>query len=493
MLAPNQLLQNRYRIVRQLGHGGMGAVYEAIDERFGEPVALKEIVVQAINQGQKALILMAFEREAKSLAKARHESIPFVRDYFSESDKQFLVMELIEGDDLAELMEKRQKPFPTVETLIWLNQLLDTLDYLHSLNPPIIHRDIKPQNLKINSRQKIKLLDFGVAKNSDTANSVPTHTFIGATLDYSPIEQILRVIDPTFREFILLKHKAETEAVLRQDTDPRCDIYSLGATFYHLLTNSPPADATKRAVEIWSGNADPLVNPIVLNPHIPAYLSDCLLKAMELERDNRFATAKEMQKALRTTKNDRNFSVAADSFKLPQNDIRTVPFNLNSAQNSQVSNPTIVYDSSLERTIPDIYSEKVSTKRFNRLLPLIGLLILAVVGIIGSNLISRSTITEIESPKSAAPIPTPNVSFTATPNVEISEEPDESISTVNVQTAEKKQSVNTNRITKTRNPTEVKPRAENTRNSGSIKKIEKKPAKPAPTFDPNCVFTNSCG
>jgi serine/threonine protein kinase len=299
MLRVDQVLNQRYRIIRQLGHGGMGAVYEAIDERFGEPIALKEIVFASSSEVQKELVIKAFEREAKALAKAQHEAIPYVRDYFSELDRQFLVMELIEGDDLAGLLAKRQSPFPLPDCLKWLDQLLDALDYLHTLERPIIHRDIKPQNLKLNRRGKIKLLDFGIAKSADSAAStLSDQTFIGATLDYSPVEQILRAMDPTFREYILLKHREKAEQVLRQTTDTRCDLYSLGATFCHLLTNQPPPDAVKRTLEVWEGRPDPLTNPSVANPTIPLGVSACLLKAMSIEREGRFTSALEMQEAL---------------------------------------------------------------------------------------------------------------------------------------------------------------------------------------------------
>ncbi|HRH45944.1 MAG TPA: serine/threonine-protein kinase, partial [Pyrinomonadaceae bacterium] len=274
MLANNQILQGRYRITRQLGAGGMGTVYEAIDDRFGEPIALKEIIFDLANEKQREILSKAFEREAKSLAKSKHEAVPYVRDYFSELNRQFLVMELVEGEDLAEMLSNRGKPFPLEDILNWMDQLLDALDYLHNLKPPIIHRDIKPQNLKLNVRRRIKLLDFGIARSSDnTSATINKHTFVGATLNYSPIEQLLRVIDPTFRELLLLKHKEKAEAVLSQDTDPRCDIYALGGTFYHLLTNVVPIDATKRTLEIWEGQPDPLPNPSVLNPLIPISVS----------------------------------------------------------------------------------------------------------------------------------------------------------------------------------------------------------------------------
>lgn len=299
MLAINQILQGRYRIIRQLGHGGMGAVYEAIDERFGEPIALKEIVVDFANEKQKERVSRAFEREAKSLAKAKHEAVPFVRDYFSEFNRQFLVMELVEGEDLGEMLEKRRSPFPLQDVLNWMDQLLDALDYLHNLKPAIIHRDIKPQNLKLSVRQRIKLLDFGVARSTDKSSAVTKQTFVGATLDYSPIEQILRVINPTFREFIILKHKERAEKVLSQDTDARCDIYALGGTFYQLLTHHPPIDSTKRTLDVWEGKKDPLVNPSEYNPLIPEAISGILLKALAIERRDRYSSALEMQQALK--------------------------------------------------------------------------------------------------------------------------------------------------------------------------------------------------
>ncbi len=300
MLAINQILQGRYRITRQLGAGGMGAVYEAIDERFGEPIALKEIIIDLVDEKQKEIVSKAFEREAKTLAKAKHEAVPYVRDYFFELDRQFLVMELVEGKDLSEMLKSRGKPFPLEEVLKWMDQLLDAIDYLHNLKPPIIHRDIKPQNLKLGVRRRIKLLDFGIARSSDKSSATLTkQTFIGATLNYSPIEQILRVIDQTFREFIILKHKEKAEAVLLQDTDGRCDIYSLGGTFYHLLTNQVPVDATKRTLDIWEGKSDPLPHPSQLNPNIPPAISACLLKAMAVESDKRYSSAIEMQEALK--------------------------------------------------------------------------------------------------------------------------------------------------------------------------------------------------
>jgi len=304
MIAKNEVLQERYRIIRQLGHGGMGAVYEARDERLGSLVALKEIIVELDNiptEKQRMMFRRAFEREAKLLANLHHEAFPRVTDYFSEADRQFLIMELIHGDDLSALLGKNRKPFPLDDILRWLDHLLDALDYLHTQQQPIYHRDIKPQNLKVTARGKIKLLDFGIAKSVDNAGSTTTnHTFVGATLNYSPIEQILPAITPTFREFIVLKHREKAKTILSQNTDARCDLYAVGATFYHLLTNQIPVDSAKRSLEIWEGNKDPLIHPLEINSDLPPFISDFLLKALEIERENRFTSALEMQETLQS-------------------------------------------------------------------------------------------------------------------------------------------------------------------------------------------------
>ncbi len=303
MLSENDILRDRYKIVRLLGQGGMGAVYEAIDSVFDSSVALKEIVVDlsnATNTKAQELVHAAFEREAKLLAKINHETFPHVKDYFSDDNRQFLVMELVDGEDLAKLLKDRGSPFPVSDVVGWADQILDGLDYLHTQTPPIIHRDLKPQNLKLNSRGKIKLLDFGIAKGTDNTNpnTITDQTFVAATLNYSPIEQMLRVIDPTFLAVITHKYNDQIEPILEQNADTRSDIYALGATLYNLLTAASPVEAVKRGVDVWDGKPDPLQNPSTLNPSISADLSEWILKSMQIRREHRFASAKEMRDAL---------------------------------------------------------------------------------------------------------------------------------------------------------------------------------------------------
>lgn len=304
MLAIDDVLQNRYRVVRQLGHGGMGTVYEAHDERFEISVALKEVLIdlaKIADPNQQQMVARAFEREAKTLALLHHEAFPHVIDYFSERDHQYLIMELIRGEDLGEQLQKRKKPFEFEEVLDWTWQLLDALDYLHTQENPIIHRDLKPQNMKLTTRGKVKILDFGIAKGADNKSSstITNQTFVAATLNYSPIEQLLRVLDPTFREFISQRHKEKVEDILEHNADARSDLYSLGATLYQLLTATQPHDTLKRALDLWAGKPDPLPNPMTLNPRIPPYFNSILLKSLEIDRDNRFVSAAEMQHAVR--------------------------------------------------------------------------------------------------------------------------------------------------------------------------------------------------
>ena len=134
LLQPDSLLQNgRYRILRRIGQGGMGAVYEALDTRLDHRVAVKQALVDT------AMLEQAFEREAQRLARLHHPVLPNVTDHFIENGGQFLVMRFIDGADLAEQLERRGSSFPTGQVLMWADRLLDALTYLHSQEPPLIH------------------------------------------------------------------------------------------------------------------------------------------------------------------------------------------------------------------------------------------------------------------------------------------------------------------------------------------------------------------
>jgi serine/threonine protein kinase len=270
VLTPETVLQGRYRIVRQLGQGGMGAVYEAIDQRLDTTVALKETLFA------DERLRKQFEREARLLARLHHPALPRVSDHFSEADGQFLVMQFIPGDDLSEMMTRKRGPFPANQVLTWADQLLDALDYLHTQDPQIVHRDIKPQNLKLTSRGQIILLDFGLAKGqAGEISRVTTASIFGYTPNYAPLEQIQGL-----------------------GTDSRSDLYALGATLYHLMTGVKPPDALTRAAALVNGQPDPLVKASEANAEIVPEVDDVLQKSMAQNREQRYASAADMRKAL---------------------------------------------------------------------------------------------------------------------------------------------------------------------------------------------------
>lgn len=163
MLTPGTILQNRYEIIRIIGQGGMGAVYEAKDQSLGHSVALKQTLVSG------APLQRAFEREARILARLRNPALPKVSHYFSDPNGQFLVMEYIPGDDLQSLLRQQGGPLPVEQVLEWADQLLDVLEYLHSHQPPIIHRDIKPANIKLSPRDRSFCWTLGYRKGAELA------------------------------------------------------------------------------------------------------------------------------------------------------------------------------------------------------------------------------------------------------------------------------------------------------------------------------------
>jgi hypothetical protein len=261
------VLQGRFLIEDKIGVGGMGAVYRAVDQKFGSRVAIKETFYGDTNLAE------AFEREARLLNGLHHAILPHVSDYFSENGGHFLVMEFIEGEDMSEIL-KRGEVLPVPTVLGWALDLLDGLDYLHSQDPPVIHRDIKPNNLKLTSRGKIMLLDFGMAKET-TSNTLAGQSVFGYSRRYSPLEQIEGT-----------------------GTDERSDIFSLGASIYHLITGKAAVDVLARASAIVGGRPDPLVPANVINPEVPEPVAAILSSALSLNADNRFESARAMSNAL---------------------------------------------------------------------------------------------------------------------------------------------------------------------------------------------------
>ncbi len=285
-LAPDTVLQDRYQITRLIGKGGMGEVYLAVDTRLGHSVALKRTTV-----GDDAVLAEAFEQEGRTLAQLRHPVLPKVSDHFLENGEQYLVMDYIEGSDLAKKLKSVGKPFPLNWVLFWADQLLEALTYLHNHKPPIIHRDIKPQNLKLTAENQVTLLDFGLSKRSLGDTKV---TSSGSVVGYTP-------------------HYAPMEQIRGTGTNAASDIYSLSATLYQLLTATVPPDALTRADAMIGGRPDPIQPLMLLNSEISELLSSIIIKGMHISQDQRYASARDMQKELRKAFNQLQESMSAET------------------------------------------------------------------------------------------------------------------------------------------------------------------------------------
>jgi len=287
------MIQDRYLVVHLIGKGGMGEVYLAVDQRLGSAVALKRT-----SYASDPALAGAFEREARILARLRHPVLPKVSDHFVDGGNQYLVMEHIAGDDLSTRLEATNKPFPVSWVMFWADQLLDALTYLHSHQPPIIHRDIKPQNLKLTDENHIILLDFGLSKDSPNPTRGNTGQSSGSVFGYTP-------------------HFAPMEQIRGTGTDARSDIYSLAATLYQLLTGIKPADSLSRADAVLNGNADPVVALNEANPEIAAPVSDVLMRALEITQDRRYKSAADMQRALRSAYAEMKDAMSAKTVMVP--------------------------------------------------------------------------------------------------------------------------------------------------------------------------------
>jgi formylglycine-generating enzyme required for sulfatase activity/predicted Ser/Thr protein kinase len=271
MLSPNTVLRNRYRIIQLLGHGGMGAVYQAIDENLNRLVAVK----QAFSSSEE--LRAAFRREAELLGNLRHRALPKSIEHFSENENDYFVMEYVPGNDLGELLKLRGNPFPESDVLRWADEVLAVLAYLHGKG--LVHRDIKPSNIKLTQEGELFLIDFGLAKGAvgQMGTLVTSQSVRGYTPAYASLEQILG-----------------------QRTDARSDIYSVGATFYHLLAGVGPVDASTRFQKMDDEDKDPL--PLIQheNPLVSPHVAGIIQSAMAINRRRRPESAEQMREALRS-------------------------------------------------------------------------------------------------------------------------------------------------------------------------------------------------
>lgn len=257
-----ELLDDRYRIEAILGRGGFGAVYLAQDQRLGIRCAVKENLNLSPESERQ------FKREATLLATLRHPNLPRVTHHFILRDHQYLVMDYVEGMDLQEYLQHEGEPSEE-QVVNWANQIASALSYLHSYDPPIIHRDVKPANIKINPEGRAVLVDFGIAKMAADGQT----TSPGA-----------RGVTPGF---------APPEQYGLERTDARSDIYALGATLYTLLTGVVPPDSVERLIGVAH-----LTPPDQIRPELSPHISRALMTAVAPRRENRFETIEDFIQAI---------------------------------------------------------------------------------------------------------------------------------------------------------------------------------------------------
>jgi serine/threonine protein kinase len=277
-LQPGTVLRDRYEIAGLIGQGGMGAVYKAADLRLpGRLCALKETwPPPGISPEALAESRQQFLREASTLARLDHPNLPKVSDYFNlapsdpvsggqDLDRDYLVMDYVPGSDLQQLVQQAHRESGFLDerqVLGWMAQLCDALAYLHSQEPPVLHRDVKPANVKLTPEGRIKLVDFGLVKplDPDDPNTLTGLRGIGS-LPYTPIEQYAGDLG---------------------HTDTRGDLYGLGATLYHLLTGRPPASAQDRFLD-----PQALPMPRQVNPAISPAVEEAIMAALALHPNDR--------------------------------------------------------------------------------------------------------------------------------------------------------------------------------------------------------------
>lgn len=350
-LSPETILRERYEIVELVGRGGMGATYRAQDLRLkGRYCAVKEAIPNPdatpdeLKQSREQ-----FYEEASTLARLDHPNLPKVSDYFSEDDRDYLVMDFVPGDDLKQMLAdalRQGHPLSERQVLSWAEQLCDALEYMHTQDPPVLHRDIKPSNIKITPAGNVKLVDFGLVKvlAPDDQRTVTVVQGRG-TVQYTPLEQ----------------YGGDTG-----HTDARSDIYSLGATLYHLLTGEPPLDAKQRFLKPTS-----LAPPRSLNAEISPQTERTILWCLAMHPDERPASIAKLRAQL-------------------------------------------LAPGPISRTVARIFDQERPAAQFVRLNR-------GLLALIGALLLIAALITARPAPLPPAPTPTPSI--TPTPTVTITPRP----------------------------------------------------------------------
>src|SRR5579883_1524748 len=283
-----ELLHQRYRLLRQLGRGGFGSVYQAEDMQLGgRPVAVKEMRSQDdLNDQENTDAMEAFKKEALLLAELMHTNLPRIYDHFHEGRSWYLVMDYIEGETLEEYLGKTARgSLPLSEVLEIGLQLCDVLDYLHTRQPPVIFRDLKPLNIMRTSAGHLYLIDFGIARHFKPDQTKDTIAF--GSPGYAAPEQYGKT-----------------------QTTPRSDIYSLGATLYQMLTGSDPSLHPFRFAPLRLPEGKP-------TPKALAMLLESMLEMDDFKRPASMKAVKAELQSIATRVASGSFAVVKSSAPLP--------------------------------------------------------------------------------------------------------------------------------------------------------------------------------
>ncbi|MBI4852385.1 MAG: serine/threonine protein kinase [Acidobacteria bacterium] len=271
MLPLGTLLANRFKILNVIGSGGIGVVYLAKDKKQNVLRAIKQLSTENgenIDLSEYTKAVSDFRREAELLSKINHPLIPAFHGYFIEDGFYYLVMDYLTGQDLLEILDITRQPFSEKKVVSWGIQLCDVLNYIHSYNPPIIYRDMKPANIIYDEvLERLYLVDFGTARFIAALNASGV-TAVG-TLGYAPPE------------------------LFEGSISPATDIYSLGATLIHLLVGRCPPFHPN-----FGFNFAFHPRPCKLNPRISKQLDEILVKAVSIKPEDRYSSANEMKMIL---------------------------------------------------------------------------------------------------------------------------------------------------------------------------------------------------
>ncbi|MHB2017508.1 MAG: serine/threonine-protein kinase, partial [Candidatus Xenobia bacterium] len=271
--AAGRMLGRRYRLERMSGQGGMGTVWRAFDVTLGDrPVALKVLRLEGFEPEQRQAVLTQFEQEARLLATLDHPGIVPVTDFFTEGETPYLVMGWVEGKPLCDVLADNAGPIAVPQALTWGLEIANVLGYLHSRTPPVLFRDLKPDNVMLMENGRLRLVDFGLARPSDKRTATALRGI--GTSGFSPPEQ--------YGE---------------GSSDTRTDVYSLGATLYNLLTATRPPPS----ISLLLGDLS-LIRPRAINGEVPQWLDDLVVHMMAPRKDERPQSVLEIRQALETNR-----------------------------------------------------------------------------------------------------------------------------------------------------------------------------------------------